>query len=67
MNPVGTIGAVDMCLICKLWQLEKITTKEAKKACWELVNDPEVDDLHLQELYEKLEAQEREDCNEQVD
>lgn len=58
-------GAVIMCVICKLWQMEKITTREAKKATWEMINDPEADALHLKELYGKLEEQERQDNGEQ--
>lgn len=57
-----------MCIVCKLWQQEIITTKEAKKAAWEMVNTKDADELHLQELYDKLMEQEREEQGyEQID
>lgn len=34
------------------------------KATWEMVNEPDTDLLHLQELYSKLEEQDREERKE---
>lgn len=53
-----------MCIICKLWQQELITTKEAKRATWEMVNTEEVDEMHLKELYANLEEHEGQELNE---
>lgn len=50
-----------MCIVCKLWQQEKITTREAMKATWEMVNMTDADEKHLQELFSKLEEQDKED------
>lgn len=44
-----------MCVICKLWQQELLTAKEALQATWEMVNTEDADEKHLQELYSKLE------------
>lgn len=39
--------------------MEILTIKEAKKAAWELVLTDDAEQLHLQDLYAKLEEQER--------
>ncbi len=55
-----------MCVVCTLWQKEMITAKEAKMATWEMIGVSDIDALHLQELYDKLDEQERQDKNEQI-
>lgn len=55
-----------MCIVCKLWQQERLTIKEAKKALWEMVDEENADRLHIQELYAKLEQKERQKHNEEA-
>lgn len=52
-----------MCIVCVLWNKEKITAKEGMKALWEQIRDaknPE-EEQHIREIYAKLEE---EDANE---
>lgn len=50
-----------MCVVCLLIDKESITTKEAKRALWEQINFAKTRDeeLHLQELYAKLDKEEK--------
>lgn len=47
-----------MCIVCALWQKEKLTSKEAKAALYEMVENKDVSDQHIEEAYIKFSEQE---------
>lgn len=49
-----------MCVVCILFNKDKITRKEAMKALWEQIESATTDDevLHIQKLYSDLEKNE---------
>lgn len=49
-----------MCVICILWEQEKLTVREAKKALCEMVWTDQVDIDHVEEVLEKIEKEEEE-------
>lgn len=45
-----------MCIVCLLWNKEKLTKAEALRALWEMVNEvPEDEISHLQQTYAEIE------------
>lgn len=50
-----------MCLICILWEKDKITAREADRALVELIEtDENVDLIHVQETIERILKEENE-------
>lgn len=51
-----------MCIVCLLWEKEKITAKEGKRALWEQASfeENEEDIKHMQEIYARLDKADRE-------
>lgn len=47
-----------MCIVCTLWQKEKLTNKEARQALFEMVLDNAASEQHIEEVYVKITEQE---------
>lgn len=42
------------CIVCILYEKEKLTKAEALKGLFELVQDKDADEHHLQEVYSRI-------------
>lgn len=52
-----------MCIVCKLYEQEKITRKEAMKAFWEQIAEVKTaeEKEHIQEVYGKMDREQAEE------
>lgn len=50
-----------MCIVCVLWEKQKLTNSEALAALWELVREEDVDLPHLQRVYSDIEQKLRDE------
>ena len=47
-----------MCIVCALWEKDKLTNKEAKAALYEMVENKGASDEHIEETYARISAKE---------
>ena len=46
------------CMVCALWEKDKLTNKEAKSALYEMVENKDIDIEHVEEVYIKINEKE---------
>ena len=47
-----------MCVVCALWEKDKLTNKEAKSALFEMVENKDISIEHIEEVYIKINEKE---------
>jgi hypothetical protein len=50
-----------MCIVCALWEKDKLTNKEAKAALYEMVENKDVTDEHIEEAWFRINEKEEKD------